>query len=217
MEQKVLLAYGWDRLLRDILEVALAGYGWRVYHSQMLPSESDDVGFILVYCSQTRVDEALKDIRNARAEHPNAKIVVVSNETSEGCLLRFIQTGIASYVVTDQGLSELLSALQMAKTNRTISNGRTIELVLRTISKLKRCSTSNHPGLTNREIEILHLITAGLSNKEIADQLSIAPNTVKNHVHNLLDKLNVKTRHEAAWMYASPREARSRIVRNTWL
>jgi two-component system nitrate/nitrite response regulator NarL len=73
-----------------------------------------------------------------------------------------------------------------------------------------------NPELTVREKEVLRLITRGLSNKEIAISLAIAPNTVKNHVHNLLEKLNVSNRHEAAWMEirSSGQHGRSPVIRN---
>jgi two-component system, NarL family, nitrate/nitrite response regulator NarL len=64
--------------------------------------------------------------------------------------------------------------------------------------------------LTVREQEILTLVSRGFSNKEIASQLSIAPNTVKHHVHNVLDKLQVKNRHQAASMDI-PRSPRKTI------
>jgi DNA-binding NarL/FixJ family response regulator len=82
-----------------------------------------------------------------------------------------------------------------------MSSGRITQLVLGAISRL-----SNDPSavpearLTSREQEIFRLIQEGLSNKEIAARLQIAPNTVKNHVHHLLEKLKVRNRHEAAWL-----------------
>jgi two-component system nitrate/nitrite response regulator NarL len=105
----------------------------------------------------------------------------------------------------------------MVRENRSPSSGRITQLVLESISKRTRQrGTHIHPGLTFREREVLCLITRGLSNKEIADSLAIAPNTVKNHVHNLLEKLNVSSRHEAAEVdIRSPRQAgRSQVVRN---
>ena len=67
-----------------------------------------------------------------------------------------------------------------------------------------------------REEEIFRLIQDGLSNKEIATQLHITPNTVKNHVHRLLEKLKVRSRHEAAWLRArQPRPEPARAPTGT--
>ena len=59
-------------------------------------------------------------------------------------------------------------------------------------------SVSDTPGLTTRELEVLELIGKGMTNQQIAEHLVIEVGTVKNHVHSILDKLNVSSRKEAA-------------------
>jgi two-component system nitrate/nitrite response regulator NarL len=213
--QQVLLAYGWDRLLRDILAAALSSYDWQVLGS--LTKISGEVRLALVNCSRLTAAEAIEDVQRAGAEYPSAKIVLLGSEITDPELLLLIEAGMSAYVDTREGLPELLDAFKMVRENRSPSSGRITQLVLESIGKRTRQrGIYIHPGLTFREREVLCLITRGLSNKEIADSLAIAPNTVKNHVHNLLEKLNVSSRHEAAEVeIRSLRQAgRSQVVRN---
>jgi len=121
-------------------------------------------------------------------------------------LIRFIEAGARAFVASDQGMTELIHTLEMVRKNQTPCSGWITELI---IGAIHRLDGEHDPGipcvLTPREKEILQLISNGLSNKEIATQLHIAPNTVKNHVHHLLDKLKVRSRHDAAWMQIRPR------------
>jgi DNA-binding NarL/FixJ family response regulator len=216
--QQVLAADGWDRLLRDILAAALQSYDWQVLGS--LTQTSGDVRLALVYCSRLTAAEAIEDVQRAGAQYPSAKIIVLGSEITDHELLLLIEAGMSAYVDTREGLPKLLDAMKMVRADRTPSCGRITRLVLENISeRTRQRGTHVQLGLTFREREVLCLITKGLSNKEIADSLAIAPNTVKNHVHNLLEKLNVSSRHEAARVeIRSSRQAgRSQVVRNAAL
>jgi len=213
--QQVLVAYGWDRLLRDILAAALSSYDWQVLGS--LSQTEGDVRLALVYCSRLTAAEAIEDVQRVGALYPTAKIILVGSEITDPELLLLIEAGISAYVDTREGLPKLLDAMKMVRENCSPSSGRITQLVLENISeRTRQCGTHLKLGLTFREREVLCLIARDLSNKEIADSLAIAPNTVKNHVHNLLEKLNVSSRHEAARVeIRSSRQAgRSHIVRN---
>jgi DNA-binding NarL/FixJ family response regulator len=213
--QQVLVAYGWDRLLRDILAAALSSYDWQVLGSLSQPS--GDVRLALVCCSHPTAAEAIEDVQRVRALYPTAKIILLGSEITDPELLLLIEAGISAYVDTREGLPKLLGAMKMVRENCSPSSGRITQLVLENISeRTRQCGTHVKLGLTPREKEVLCLIASGLSNKEIADSLAIAPNTVKNHVHNLLEKLNVSSRHEAARVeIRSSRQAgRTHIVRN---
>ena len=95
-------------------------------------------------------------------------------------------------------MADFIGLLQMVQNNRTSCSGRITHLVL---DAIRRRSAEHDLGLqgrlTSREEEILGLIREGLSNKEIADRLCITPNTVKNHVRNILEKLQIHSRMEA--------------------
>lgn len=195
---QVLVAYGWNRLLRDIVAVALSKYGWRVVGAQTQQSESDDVDLVLVYGSSS-ITAMMDHVQRAHAEHPAAKVILLGGIIADAELLQFIEAGIGGYVKTHQGLPEMLNIMQMVRENRSLSEGRITQLVLESIGRRSGLTVANaNAQLTLREQEVLYLITTGIGNKEIAVCLSISPNTVKNHVHNVLQKLNVRSRQEAA-------------------
>jgi DNA-binding NarL/FixJ family response regulator len=96
----------------------------------------------------------------------------------------------------------------MIRENRSPSSGRVTQLVVGAIHRLsENLRPDLEASLSLREEEIFRLIQDGLSNKEIADRLHITSNTVKNHVHHLLEKLKVRSRHEAAWLRPGPAKA----------
>jgi DNA-binding NarL/FixJ family response regulator len=197
-EKGVLIAYGCDHLLCDIMSVALSKYGWRIVRPPTSLSESRDVNLVLVF-SLHSMAAAVQDVHRACAEHPGSKVVLLGSEIATAELLRFIEAGVVAYVDTRQGLPDLVEAIQMVRDKRSPPNSHITRLVLADIIRRKpEGDVRAIERLTVREKQIVELINTGLSNKEIADSLSIAPNTVKNHVHNLLEKLKVKSRRETA-------------------
>lgn len=198
--RRIVAAYGWDRLLYEILVAVLSNHGWRAVGSQTEMAESGDVSLVLVHCSRPTAG-VIENVQRASTAYPSAKIVVVGGDLADTDLLRFIESGVSAYIGAHQSVTDLLDAMEMVRESRTPSCGRITRQVLAKISRLTQQSYSqSHPQLTLRQEEILRLIAKGLSNKEIAASLSITPNTVKNHVHNLLDKLNLRSRHQAAWV-----------------
>jgi DNA-binding NarL/FixJ family response regulator len=194
------VAYGWDHLLCEILAAALSTHGWRVLRSEArTPARNDVNRIVLIYCCDPASAKLIQDVEQARTENPGANVLLLTSGITDSQLIRLIRTGVTAHVGTHQGFRDLLQAMQMACENRTLSSGHVTGLVvqnIRTLIHQRRPSAESH--LTPREAEVLALISKGLSNKEIAERLSIAPNTVKNHVHNLLSKLDVRSRHEAA-------------------
>ena len=196
--QHAFVVYGWNRIQRQILEAALLNHGWRLVDPQTDTQKTTHADILLVYSQGCIAD--LQIIRRARATHPNTGIVLLGNEITDPELLEFIEAGVGAYIGAHQGFQELLDAMQMVLEKRSPPSGRITRLVVENIKRATQQNGLQANGLlTFREKEVLRLIERGLSNKEIADYLRIAPNTVKNHVHNLLEKLNVKSRHEAAW------------------
>lgn len=200
-----------DRLFHEIVQAALADYGWRLLDAKYSkPHDAGPEAEIILVGGSGPVATVVERLRRARARFPASKVVVLGASGSDTDLVRFIAEGARACVLVSQGLADLVAVLEMIRENRSPSSGRITQLVIGAIHRLSgNLPPGQEVGLTLREKEIFRLIQEGLSNKEIANQLRITPNTVKNHVHHLLEKLKVRNRHEAAWLHAKPARAES--------
>ena len=182
-------SYGWDLLPIEVLSKALSSHGWHLVQSLTEAAKSEPLPLVLVYNPHSTLN--IEIVRLAKKEHPNAGIVLLTGQLSESELLQFIEAGVSAYVGTHESFAELLEAMRMTLENCSRSSGRVMRFVVENISRLTQQGRSSAPMLlTVREQEILTLVSQGFSNKEIASQLSIAQNTVKHHVHNVLGRVH---------------------------
>jgi DNA-binding NarL/FixJ family response regulator len=132
---------------------------------------------------------------------PGVRIIVFGLNGSDERILEHIAAGATRYVLKDTSFDELLHTIESVYQDRPrCSSGEdspAIEKVTQVCKGQNRRGAVQEKILTTREQEILELIAAGLSNKEIAHQLNISVSTAKNHVHNLFEKLQVSYRREA--------------------
>jgi DNA-binding NarL/FixJ family response regulator len=206
--QKAIVAFGLGRLLCEVLTTALSSQGWHVVKSDQQQTCSDQMPEIVLVFSSGRAEDIIDEVHCAHAQFPHAKIVLLAAEATEGQLVRFVKEGVCAWIFVDQSLSDLVNALHMVDNDRSLSSGRIMQLVFSQIKHLSReRETCSAVQLTLREEEVLSLIKEGLSNKEMASRLGVSQNTVKNHVHHLLEKLNVNSRHKASCIQLRPSSA----------
>jgi two-component system nitrate/nitrite response regulator NarL len=132
---------------------------------------------------------------------PDTRIVALGVADRERDVLDCAEAGVAGYVPPEATLDGLVEAIQDAVLGELRCSPRIAGSMLRRLAALSTVCAQQAVGaesLTPRELEILRLIDEGRSNKQIAGLLRIEVATVKNHVHNLLDKLHVHRRGEAA-------------------
>jgi two-component system, NarL family, nitrate/nitrite response regulator NarL len=195
-----IVAIGLNRLYREVVTSALSAEGWSVLDLQQGRARPDETAEIVLVGCSADAESIVEILRGARNEFPRAKIVLFGVDRSDADLILFIQEGASGYVQCNQGMTDLINTLEMVRNNQTPCSGRITQLVVGSIGRLSReHGGASEASLTLRENEILDLIRHGFSNKEIANKLNIAPATVKNHVHHLLEKLKVHSRHQAAW------------------
>jgi two-component system, NarL family, response regulator len=124
-----------------------------------------------------------------RAEYPQSRIIALTTYEGDENIRRALDAGVQAYLTKDVIHGELL------KTIRAVHAGQTY-LPAALAARLESLLPAAH--LSAREIQVLELIVKGLSNKQIADALNIADATAKNHVKNILSKLRVQDRTQAA-------------------
>ena len=144
--------------------------------------------------------ESLPILRAIVEVTPAAKVVVLGASESEDEVIACAEAGAAGYFLRDGSVADLVAAVRSVASGETLCSPRIAATLLRRVAALaaERKSLAVLAHLTRRETEIVELIDQGLSNKEIARRLIIEVRTVKNHVHNILEKLQVNRRGEAA-------------------
>jgi two-component system, NarL family, nitrate/nitrite response regulator NarL len=141
---------------------------------------------------------SLELIRDLRADAPGCKVLAFAVEEIAEDIIECAEAGAAGFVTADASIDELVTAIQGVAQAELVCSPRIAAQLFGRISEGGgRCAFETR-SLTSREREVLECIRQGKSNKEIAQTLHIAEPTVKNHVHNLLDKLDVTTRAQAA-------------------
>lgn len=132
-----------------------------------------------------------------RREVPEAEIVALTSVLEDNAVIGAIRAGAIGYLLKDTESDELIRAIKAA------ANGQ-VQLSPKAAARLMRevRTSESFEALTERETEVLRLLARGLSNKQIAQALVIGEKTVKTHVSNILSKLNVSSRTQAA-LYAA--------------
>lgn len=136
--------------------------------------------------------------RSLRAMWPAMSIVALGVPEIDAKIVQLAEAGVDGLVTQDASLAELRDAVAAAVRREALTSPTVAAVLLRRVASLAgEHRVGDSTSLTRREREIVVLIGRGLSNKEIAQSLRIELSTVKNHVHNILEKLHVSRRAEA--------------------
>lgn len=148
---------------------------------------------VVVDASSTAMQAIRRVVEKARAP-----IVVLAPPDDEGWVIALAQMGVMGFIEREASLEELLAAVHAAARNEATFPPRVGTTLLQHIRSPRfEQAGDGIAALTLREREVIRLVAAGLSNKEIAARLCIELATVKNHIHNILGKLGVSDRAEA--------------------
>lgn len=194
---------GGDRVFAEALEAVLAAEeGLRLRAASATPAETDDPPSILLIDASSDPAAALALTWSARERFPEAQVVILGLQREDEGVLEFIEAGAAAYLLQSASPAQLIEALHFLREGQVHSSPRIAAAVVERIAALEKERKPVPPPqgwepLTEREREILALMARGLRNKEIAHSLHITVQTVKNHVHNVLEKLRVHRRRDA--------------------
>jgi DNA-binding NarL/FixJ family response regulator len=135
---------------------------------------------------------------------PSAEIIMLTVSDEEADLYEAVKSGASGYLLKDSSIEEVAQAVRVVADGQSLISPSMAVKLIDEFKQMTRPGREQVPGglrLTGRELEVLRLVAKGLNNRKIAKQLYISENTVKNHVRNILEKLQLHSRMEAV-MYA---------------
>ena len=154
-------------------------------------------------CGQLKPDLILMDVlmpkmsgvetaRRIHEKYPDLKILALSSFQEYEIIREMLQNGAVGYVLKGSLATDLVATIRAAYAGKLVFSDEIVQTLLEPFS-----AEAVDFGLTRRELEVLRLLSAGLSNGQIAVRLVISASTVKFHLVNIIAKMNVKTRSEA--------------------
>ncbi|NPD05554.1 response regulator transcription factor [Nocardioides sp. zg-1308] len=144
--------------------------------------------------------EACRAIKEAV---PSAKIIMLTVSDEEADLYESVKNGASGYLLKDSSIEEVAQAVRVVNEGQSLISPSMAVKLIDEFKQMSKPEREQGPALrlTERELEVLRLVAKGLNNREVAKELFISENTVKNHVRNILEKLQLHSRMEAV-MYA---------------
>jgi len=128
-----------------------------------------------------------------RQNHPEIKILALTMHSEESYITKMIDVGVHGYVLKDSNLEDLSSAIKTILEGKPYYSSDVSAIMINSLmNKDKKKNNSELDNLTDREVQIINLITEGLKSSEIADQLKLSTRTIEVHRRNLMKKLDVK-------------------------
>ena len=142
----------------------------------------------------------LEEVRAIIDHAPGSQFIAIGIEENGALVADCAEAGFVSYVHRRGSAQDLIDTIRGAASGELHCSPTIAAELMRRVAELASVGTARggETNLTRREIQVVGLLDEGLTNKEIARRLSIATATVRNHVHNILDKLGARTRGEAA-------------------
>ncbi len=163
---------------------------------------------------ETVPDVVLLDVRMPRSSGlqacirikelvPSTKIIMLTVSDEEGDLYEAVKNGASGYLLKDSSIEEVAQAIRVVAEGQSLISPSMAAKLIVEFKEMARAGRDQvpTPRLTDRELQVLRLVAKGLNNREAAKELFISENTVKNHVRNILEKLQLHSRMEAV-MYA---------------
>lgn len=196
IEDQTLVREGIQSLLHlteDIRVVATASDGGKA--SEIIEAAKPDVVLLDVRIPKKNGLEVLRELQQLKS--PPSTIILTTFDDDQ-VVLEGIKAGAKGYLLKDVSLKDLAAAVRTVAAGGTLINPAITERVLRTLrSDVPAGSVEMVEALTRREVEILRLLAAGYSNREISEAFGVQEGTIKNHVSNILSKLGVRDRTRA--------------------
>jgi NarL family two-component system response regulator LiaR len=144
--------------------------------------------------------DGIAAIRHITAHQPETRILVLTSFATDDKIFTAIKAGALGYLLKDSSPQELVQAIHQVHRGESSLHPLVARKLLQELSQPSAQPPTSAP-LTEREVEVLRLVAQGYSNREIADQLSVKETTARTHMSNILSKLHLASRTQAA-LYA---------------
>ena len=188
-------------------------------------AEADSGATALTAVEQYQPDVVLMDLempgeldgiaatRQIRKRRPETQVIVVTSHHQDEYIFPAVRAGAISYLLKDVEPDELAAAIRKAAQGEAVLDSRVASRIVQELQGLRKENVNPFTELSEREFDVLRLIAAGKSNAEIAETLVIGESTVKTHIGNILKKLHLDDRTQAAvyaWQEGIVRRGQSR-------
>ena len=173
-------------------------------------AEAEDGEEAIEKAEEAAPDVVLMDVRMPRMSGieatraiadavPTAKILMLTVSDEEEDLYEAVKAGATGYLLKEISIEEVANAIRAVVTGQSLISPSMASKLLSEFNNLAKQAQQKVlvPRLTDRELQVLKLVAQGMSNREVAEELFISENTVKNHVRNILEKLHLHSRMEA--------------------
>jgi NarL family two-component system response regulator LiaR len=177
----------------DLAVVGAAGSGEEAL--RLVAEHAPDV--VLVDLVMPGMD-GVETTRRLRQLSPRTQVLVLTSYDQDEHIFPAIRAGALSYLLKEIGPEELADAIRRAARGEAVLHPRVAARVVQELHGTRKDQPNPFVDLSERELEVLRLIAGGLTNEEIAERLVISEKTVKSHVSNILAKLHVADRTQAA-------------------
>ena len=154
-----------------------------------------DVVLMDIYMPQM---DGLQATRTIKEKFPSVAVIMLTSSESDKHLYDAIKLGASGYLLKSLDANELFSLLEGVKDGEVAMTRSMATHLIKAVARRSTDSTRGEEPLTKRELAVLRLVASGASNPDIADQMSISINTVKTHIKNILSKLQLENRTQAA-------------------
>jgi DNA-binding NarL/FixJ family response regulator len=159
--------------------------------------------------------DGLQTVYDIMAEYPDTTVAILTSSEDDTDVLSAVKMGVKGYILKNSSLDELVQAVQALSSGGAYFSSSMFTKVLQEFTHLARRrdlqEAKGIDALTDREKDVLRLVAKGSTNRDIAEELVITENTVKVHLRNILDKLQLRNRQQAA-AYAVQEGLISRVM-----
>jgi DNA-binding NarL/FixJ family response regulator len=162
---------------------------------QLAEKLNPDVILMDIYMPQLDGLQAAKEIHR---RFPKIAVVMLTSSERDGHLYEAAQVGVAGYLLKSLDASELFDLLNGITNGETAMTRAMASRLLKSVANRMADEEKGEQSLTERELFVLRLVASGASNHQIAEKLTISINTVKSHIKNILEKLQLENRTQAA-------------------